>query len=50
MCVGGGRLALGDDSIVTLFGAQHCSSLCLQSEGDEGCGDSIAPVRGSYLG
>ena len=42
--------ALGGDSIVTLFAAQHCSSLCLQSEGGEGCGDSIAPVRGSYLG
>ena len=38
------------DSIVTLFAAQHCSSLCSQSEGGEGWGDSIAPVRGSYLG
>ena len=26
-------------SIVTFFGAQHCSSLCLQSEGGEGCGE-----------
>ena len=59
MCVGGGEAgALGHQhcnafcgaSIVTLFAAQHCSSLCLQSEGGEGCGDSIAPERGSYLG
>ena len=54
MCVGGGRLALGDDSIVTLFGAQHCSSLCLQSEGGEGCGDSTVAhfackVRGTKV-
>ena len=27
-----------------------CSSLCSQSEGREGWGDSFAPERGSYLG
>ena len=42
------------DSIVTLFAAQHCSSLCSQSEGGEGCGDStvahfVCKVRGTKV-
>ena len=49
MCGRGETGALGR-WIVTLFAAQYCSSLCSQSEGGEGWGDSIAPERGSYLG
>ena len=45
--------------IVTLFAAQHCNAFCGASivahfarkvRGGEGCGDSFAPERGSYLG
>ena len=41
-------------SIVTRFGAQYCSSLCSQSEGGEGCGDSTVAhfackVRGTKV-
>jgi len=50
-----GRLALWGASIVTFFGAQRCSSLCSQSEGREGCGDSTVAhfarkVRGANVG
>ena len=46
--------AFWGDSIVTLFAAQHCSSLCSQSEGREGWGDSTVAhfackVRGTKV-
>ena len=53
--MGGGEAGALGRSIVTLFAAQHCSSLCSQSEGGEGCGDSTVAhfarkVRGANVG
>ena len=52
--MGDGEAGALGRSIVTRFGAQHCSSLCSQSEGDEGWGDSIVAhfarkVRGAKV-
>mgnify|MGYP001271499597 CR=1 FL=1 len=39
----------GRRSIVTNSAAQHCSSLCLQSEGDEDCGEPIADFAAKHF-